>query len=249
MLTKQNIKYIQSLQHKKFRDELGVFVAEGPKVVEELLLSAKFNCEAIFSMAKWIEGLSSSLLDKISGKLQIVEAFELEKIANYSTPNSVVAVFKKSNPAEVIELKGNITLVLDGIQDPGNLGTIIRNADWFGIKNIICSTTTVDMYNSKVVQSTMASLSRLNIIYTDLYSWLRDHRDVKILATVLDGSPLEQTKHLHEAIVIIGNEANGIHSELVSLAEHKITIPRIGMAESLNAGVATGVVLYELCRK
>ena len=249
MLTKQSIKYIQSLQHKKFRDEYGVFVAEGPKMVEELLASAKFECDSIFSLAKWVESVDSSLLESVAGKIQLIEAFELEKIAHYSTPNAVVAVFRKRTPIELIDTKGNITLVLDGIQDPGNLGTIIRNADWFGIKNIVCSATTVDMYNSKVVQSTMASLARVDIFYTDLNSWLGSHHDVKILATVLDGSPIHLTQRPKEAIVIIGNESNGINTELLQFADEKITISRFGMAESLNAGVASGIVLYELLRE
>ncbi len=248
MLSKQTVKYIQSLQQKKFRDELGEFIGEGPKVVKELLLNGKFECLTIFTLAAWVHSLEKKLYQSLENKIQIIEENELLKIAHYTTPNNVVAVFKKAVPETRINVKKNITLVLDGIQDPGNLGTIIRNADWFGVKNVICSRNTVDMYNSKVVQSSMASLSRVNIIYTDVKEWLLKNHEVKIYATVLNGSPLDECSMDKECIIMIGNEANGLSAELIEIADQKITIPTFGLAESLNAGVASALVLYE-CRR
>ena len=138
--------------------------------------------------------------------------------------------------------------MLDDIQDPGNLGTIIRIADWFGVENIICSLHTADMYNGKVVQSTMASLQRVNLLYTNIEEWLKQQKDITILAATLNGKPLQTLSSLKEAIIIIGNESKGISESVMQLANEKITIPRYGDAESLNAAVAAGVIMYEVRR-
>jgi TrmH family RNA methyltransferase len=246
MLSKAIIKDIQSLQQKKFRDESHSFLAEGPKVVKELILSGIFQCKSIYAVSKWSDSLEKGFLNNIEDRLTIIEDFELEKIATYSTPNNVVAVFEKNIPDENFAVKNNITLVLDGIQDPGNLGTIIRTADWFGIKNIVCSKNTADKYNPKVVQSTMASLANVNIVYTDLGKWLTQHQSVKKIAATLGGADLKSYTSIKESIIIIGNEANGITPEILQLADEKVTIPRIGMAESLNAAVATAIILYAI---
>jgi len=245
MLSKATIKDIQSLQHKKFRDETHTFLAEGPKVVHELLQESAFECVAIYGLADWVEKAiqESTEFEKY---MHIVSEIELSKLATYTTPNKVVAVFKKATVVSNFELKNNITLVLDDIQDPGNLGTIIRTADWFGVKNIVCSLKTADAYNSKVVQSTMASLARVNILYTDHIDWVKKNRSVKVLATLLKGNALKEYKGLGEGILLIGNEANGLCEELQQLADEKITIPGFGKAESLNAAIATAIVLYEL---
>jgi TrmH family RNA methyltransferase len=136
--------------------------------------------------------------------------------------------------------------VLDDIQDPGNLGTIIRNADWFGVENIICSKGTADAYNPKVVQSTMASLGRVNILYTNIPEWLQQNKDIKKYAAVLGGKDLAAFGKIKEGILVIGNESKGISPEVQQLADEKITIPKIGAAESLNAAVATAVILYSI---
>ncbi len=245
MLSKATIKDIQSLQHKKFRDESHTFLAEGPKVVHELLQTAAFECVAIYGLSDWIEK-EINLLPDFEKFMHVVTEFELSKLATYATPNKVVAVFKKATVVSNIALKNNITLVLDDIQDPGNLGTIIRTADWFGIKNIICSLKTADAYNSKVVQSTMASLGNVNILYTNHIDWVKNNHSVKVLATLLKGNALKNYKGLGEGILLIGNEANGLCDELQQLADEKITIPAYGNAESLNAAIATAIVLYEL---
>ena len=158
----------------------------------------------------------------------------------------MVAIFEKSSQRFKITTSNKITLVLDTIQDPGNFGTIIRIADWFGITNIICSIGCADMYNTKVVQSTMGSLGRVNVIYTDLIDWLKDNNNVPILSASLQGYDIKSMGKLQEAILIIGNEANGISDGVMNLASKKITIPRLGGAESLNAAVATGIILSHI---
>jgi TrmH family RNA methyltransferase len=245
MLSKATIKDIQSLQHKKFRDETHSFSAEGPKVVHELLQAKAFECVAIYGLVDWVEK-ESHLLPEFAKFMHVVTEIELSKLATYATPNKAVAVFKKATVVSNIDLKNNITLVLDDIQDPGNLGTIIRTADWFGVKNIVCSLKTADAYNSKVVQSTMASLARVNILYTDHIDWVKKNHSVKVLATLLLGNALKNYKGIGECILLIGNEANGLCEELQQLADEKITIPGFGKAESLNAAIATAIVLYEL---
>jgi TrmH family RNA methyltransferase len=243
MFSKSTIKYIQSLQHKKFRDEYNCFVAEGPKVVNGLLSTGSFGVNGIYALQEWIDESDRDLLKLYDDKIEIVKDFELIKIASYTTANKVVAVFEQKVMQQIINVKNKFTLVLDDIQDPGNLGTIIRTADWFGIDNIICSVNTVDMYNSKVVQSTMASLGHVNILYTALPLWLKKQKDIKILAATIDGKSINSFSKLKEGILVIGNESKGISKEIVQLSDEKITIPKAGHAESLNAAVATGIIL------
>ena len=245
MLNKTHTKYIQSLHHKKFRDELGEFIAEGPKVVLELLDSREFVCIYIVAIESWVEA-NEKLLQKYPGpQVFAVKDFELEKISLLTTANNVLAVFKKKATAAFFP-ENKITLVLDGIQDPGNFGTIIRTADWFGIENIVCSPASADMYNPKVVQSTMGSLSRINIVYTKIEELLQQ-TGINKYAAALHGTPVNDCKKLTEAVIIIGNEGKGISQAVMQLANEKITIPRIGEAESLNAAVATGIILAQVC--
>ena len=243
MLSKTHTKYIQSLQHKKFRDEHSVFLAEGPKVVMDLLNSRKFVCKELFALNTWIEEHRKQLSLLHDTVITDVEDFELQKISALSTANAVLAVFEKRKPVNEFATALKITLALDTIQDPGNLGTIIRIADWFGIENIICSIGCADMYNAKVIQSTMGSLGRVNVIYTDLVKWLKDNDKVKIYAASLEGENVKAVGKLGEGILIIGNEANGVSDEVMELVTEKINIPRIGEAESLNAAVAAGIIL------
>jgi TrmH family RNA methyltransferase len=246
MLSKPTIKYIQSLQHKKFRDEHGVFVAEGPKVVNELLSSDQFPCVAIYATKSWVDMHQHQLSDFNVPLIQVIEDFELEKIAAYASPNQVVAIFKQRRAQLDFDVQENITLVLEDIQDPGNFGTIIRSADWFGVRNIVCSHKTVDQYNGKVVQSTMASLGRVNVLYTDIHPWLMAHRNVRIIATTLNGNAPQAYHGTNEAILLMGNEANGLSAESIDLSDDSVTIPKMGAAESLNVGVATAIMLYAL---
>lgn len=247
MLSKSHIKYIQSLHHKKFRDEEGAFIAEGAKVVMELLSSSKFICKQLIALPQWIDENESAIKKYYKDEITAAKDFELEKISALTTPNHVLAVFEKAKE-EVIIVKKKITLMLDTIQDPGNLGTIIRIADWFGVSSIVCSVNSADVYNPKVVQSTMGSIARVNIIYTDLKEWLLKNRQVKIFAAALKGEYINTIKNIDEAIIIIGNESKGISDELLQIADKKITIPKIGEAESLNAAVATGIILSHLIK-
>lgn len=243
MFSKSSLKYIQSLQHKKFRDEYNVFVAEGPKVVTGLLSTDKFPVKHIYALQGWVDEMGDDFIKFYANQIVIVKDFELDKIASYTTANKVVAVFEKTTVNINIQTSNKFTLVLDDIRDPGNLGTIIRTADWFGIENIICSPDTVDMYNSKVVQSTMASLGNVNILYEVLPAWIKNQKNINILAATLTGRPITECNDIKEAIIIIGNESKGVSNELIKLAKDHIMIPRYGKAESLNAAVATGIIL------
>ena len=244
MFSKSIVKYIQSLQHKKFRDAHNAFIAEGNKVVSELIGGNNFVCNNIYATNEWINDNEKLLLGINKEKIREVKDFELEKIAAFSTPNFVVAEFQKNTRLIDLNLKNKITVLLDDIRDPGNFGTIIRTADWFGIETIICSEQTVDMYNPKVIQSTMASFGRVNIVYTNLEEIIKKHHHIKSYAASLDGKDLQDCGKLKEGFIIIGNESKGISGLLLHLATERITIPRSGSAESLNAAVAAGIIFY-----
>ena len=234
---KSKTKYIQSLGEKKFREKEGVFVAEGPKLVKELL-KAEFEVHEIYALRKWLDENNKFIKSEVT--FEITEA-ELKGISFMTKPQSVLALVKMP-VTNTFVTKGKIILALDAIQDPGNLGTIIRTADWFGVQHIICSKDCVDVYNPKVVQATMGSIARVNVIYTDLYSRLQKEKDSRIYAAVLLGKDLRKVK-IKAGIILIGNESKGIRPEILGLANEKITIPGIGKAESLNAAVAAGIIL------
>ncbi|MCC7401806.1 MAG: RNA methyltransferase [Chitinophagaceae bacterium] len=243
MLIKSKLKYIQSLGHKKSRDESSAFVAEGPKLFAELMESAPEAILEVYALKEWIEKnkilLAKSLVVEISEQ-------ELERISHLSTPNNVLAVVRMFPVEEPVITAGKITLALDTIQDPGNLGTIIRTADWFGVDQVVCSHNCADIYNPKVVQSTMGSIARVKIFYTDLPKWLSQQKDIRIYAAVLEGREIGSMKKITEGIILIGNESKGIHEDILKLANVKVTVSRRGKAESLNAAVATGIVLERL---
>lgn len=236
MLTKAQVKYIQSLGHKKLRDSEQAFVAEGPKLINELLSAPNVVPRAIYAVDEFADEHPH-----ISNIVRIRNT-ELERISSLSAPNSVLGVF--SMPAfETPYYSGTISIMLDGIQDPGNLGSIIRSADWFGIRNIICSHDCADNFNSKVVQSTMGSITRVRLDYTNLLEFVTEKKLPPLYATTLNGKNIFEMGPVKEGIFIIGNESKGIHEELLEKAQHRITIPKKGQAESLNAGVATGIIL------
>lgn len=243
MLSKSKLKYIQSLGQKKFRQQEGLFIAEGPKLVNDLLEMKNSSIQEIFALKEWIEDNK-----KIADSYQVVEitAIELEKISQLSSPNQVVAVVKQFAIDENIEVKDKITLVLDNIQDPGNMGTIIRIADWYGIDQIVCNTQSADMYNPKVIQSTMGSIARVKVFYTDLSDWLSKQKGISIYAAMLNGDDVTSMQKIKEGIIVIGNESKGISDDVLKLVSKKITIPQKGKAESLNAAVATGIILSHL---
>lgn len=243
MLVKSRLKYIQSLSQKKSRDADGVFIAEGNKLVKELLKADNATIIELYAVKKWLEENKKYLAK--TDCTEISET-ELERISQLSTPNQVLAIIKKFQWDEKIDAKGKITLVLETIQDPGNLGTIIRTADWFGVEQIVCSHDCADVYNPKVVQSTMGSLARVKVIYAELKKWMALQKDIRIYATVLEGQDITSMKKINEGIILIGNESRGISDDLLRMTNVKTTIPKIGKAESLNAAIATGIVLSRL---
>ena len=246
MISKAQIKYIQSLGQKKHRDEQGVFIAEGPKLVKEIV-AGDAGVQQLFATEEWISENRNWLMNhsRVTNNLTEISIAELEKISQLTTPNQVIAVVKKFATKEPI-VKGKIILVLDRIQDPGNMGTIIRTADWFGVDQIVCSDDCADLYNPKVVQATMGSIVRVKIFYTSLDSWLRKQHEIRIYSTVLVGKDISKMSKIREGLILIGNESKGIDENLVELANEKITIPKIGNAESLNAAVAAGIILSYL---
>jgi len=241
MVSRSQLKYIQSLGQKKYRDEEGVFVAEGPKLVKELIES-DVELTQVYALNEWIED-NKDLLRSVN--VTAINETELERTSQLKTPNKVIAIVKKFEVNEP-GIKERISLVLDAIRDPGNLGTIIRIADWFGVSQIICSTDCADMYNSKVVQATMGSIARVNVFYTDLPVWLKQRSGVRIYAAMLEGKDVTKMSTIKEGLIIIGNESMGINKEVLQYSNEKISIPRKGSAESLNAAVATGIILSHL---
>ena len=259
LVTKSQVKYIQSLGHKKFRDEEGVFIAEGPKIVGELLCVPGMRCRQIYALKKWISGQhgpGTASLPNAEGRVPIVASIpiqevseaDLERCSVLSTPNQVVALFEKPH-YQAPEFNKGITVVLDGIQDPGNLGTIVRTADWFGINTVLCSADSADVFNAKAIQSTMGSIGRVQVLYSDPVAMIRRYPELPVYAAVLGGKSLYDTVPSGRGWIVIGNESKGIGPELLELTTDRITIPGAGRAESLNAAVATGIILSRLAAR
>lgn len=246
MLTKLQVKYIQSLNEKKFRKQEGLFIAEGPKIVTELLDNPHIEPVALYGTREWWqqEDVSKKITD--IAKMHEISMNELQKISMLSAPNRVLGLFRFPVFPEAVNFKKRISLVLDGIQDPGNMGTIIRIADWYGIKHVIASNDSADVFNPKVVQSTMGSITRVQVLYKDLLPFLSDHVAIPLFASTLHGQPLGTFKHVQEGFLLVGNESKGVRKELLKLAAHQLTIPKLGNAESLNAAVATGIILSHI---
>lgn len=245
MITKSQVKYIQSLGQKKFRDEAGEFVAEGPKIINELLGLPQLPLIALYATREWLDEQATLLAGTPSGVVYEVTPSELERCSFLTTPNRVVGIFKKP-PQPALPVTGaGIGLMLDGIQDPGNLGSIIRIADWFGVQQVFCSNDCADAFAPKVIQSTMASIVRVQLWYTDLPAFVQQQLP-QLYAATLQGKPLAAFGRLTNGIVVIGNESKGISKDLLDRCQHQITIPRRGHAESLNAAVACGIVLSHL---
>ena len=245
MITKNQIKYINSLQQKKFRSEHQSFIVEGAKSVLELLKS-DFELELLFVTQEFLKA-NEELLETLPIQVEQADQQELEKAGSYSSNNAALAVAKTKENHKLLVGENEYALILDDIRDPGNLGTIIRVGDWYGIHKIICSHSTVDFYNPKVIASTMGSFTRTNLYYTDLEEFIKQ-QNTPIYGTLLDGNNIHQTKFAKSGYIVIGNEANGISEGVEKLVTDKITIPSFGGAESLNAGIATAVVLDNLRR-
>ena len=234
MLTKNQIKLIRSLSLKKNRQKHGLFIVEGEKLVNEVL-SSDWEVEGIYATKEWL-----------GENATIISNNDLSRISSLKTPNKVVAVVKIKKSS--LHITSNTVLALDGVKDPGNLGTIIRLADWFGVEDIICSDDCVDYLNPKVVQSSMGSFTRVNLHYTSLIDVFKKHSDYKLFMTVLNGTPLKEMTNTYKKIVVLGSESKGISEEVLKLGSEKITIPKseFSKAESLNVSIAAAIVLSSI---
>ena len=236
MLSRSEVKYIQSLCQKKQRQQEGLFIAEGPKIAEELLQS-DFIIKKIYALPEWIASNPAN-----DNSIIEIDEIDLSRISTLQTPHQVLVVAAQKNDVYKPVLKNKLSIVLDGIQDPGNMGTIIRIADWFGIENIICSEDTVELYNPKVIQSTMGSCFRVQVQTADIEKVLKESK-LPVVGTLLNGASVYAEKMPSKGFLIIGNESKGIRPNLKSFITQPVSIPNFGGAESLNAAVAAGIVM------
>ncbi len=248
MLSKNKIKYLRSLELKKNRKEERVFIAENHKLVDELL--GYFHCRILIATADWLRGHSYLQADEI---IEVTQE-ELSRVSLLKTPQEVLAVFEQPAYEYSPEVINNsLCLALDDIQDPGNLGTIIRIADWFGIEHIFCSQGTVDVYNPKTVQATMGALARVKLHYCDLPALISSLEDVPVFGTFLDGNNMYQEVLAPNGLIVMGNEGNGVSEEVSKLINRRLFIPNYPQeretSESLNVAVATSIVCAEFRRR
>ena len=239
MVGKNKIKLINSLSQKKQRLKHKQFIAEGKKTIGELLKS-DFELEMLLAETK--------MFDIPNEKFEPIDRSLLKKISQLTTPQAALAVFKTPKPRKINENK--LLVALDKVRDPGNLGTIIRLCDWFGASDLICSEDTVDCYNPKVVQATMGSIARVNVVYADLQEFLKSRTPV--YGTFMNGENVYKTPLSKEGVLVLGNEANGISKEIESLVSKKLAIPQFGAqktTESLNVATATAILLSEFKRR
>ena len=237
MVVKSELKLIKSLQQKKCRNEHGLFVVEGKKTVEEVL-NSNMEIYKLFTV-------DSNQLETGDVPFYSISNKELSQISSLKNPNGYLGVFHIPKPTD--QILSDWILVLDGVQDPGNLGTIIRLCDWFGITDIICSTDTVDCYNPKVLQATMGSITRVNVQYKDLDAFLNS-TELPVYGTFMDGVSVNNTKLPKKGIMIMGNEGKGISDAIAKLCTDRLAIPQFGEAttESLNVASATAILLHEI---
>jgi TrmH family RNA methyltransferase len=245
MLSKTHFSRIRSLHLKKNRDAADVFIAEGSKVVMELLGSGKFLCRELIVASEWLSRHSDAPVLAHTSLISVAGADQLNALSLLQKNQEVIGLFRRAIIPDEPTVEG-ITLILDGIRDPGNLGTLIRTADWFGLGAIICSHDTVDCYNPKVVQSAMGSMARVDVHYADLTGWLIKYPEIPVCAAVPGGRPVRELGQINEGFLIIGSESHGIRPELLSLATQRVGISGAGTAESLNAAVAAGILLSYL---
>lgn len=243
MLSNRQIKLIQSLKQKKFRKEEELFVAEGDKIALELLQSNAYEIVEIYALNDWLDK-HQQLLKKHEGKIIEISEKELHKISFLSTANNVLLLLKITNKTS---RNTNWEIAIDNLQDPGNLGTIIRIADWYGIEKIVLSNQSVDVYNPKVIQATMGSIARVGVEYQNLNDYLKD-TEKPIFAAVLGGESLKNFRFPSKGILLMGNESQGLKNEMKQLANYQLEIPRYGKAESLNVSVATAIFCHEIKR-
>ena len=246
MLTKAKIKYIKSLQLKKYRQQEQCFLVEGEKNVIEFLTS-DYQVDIVAGVVEMLQKHSAKL---ITSKSKIYEVKEklLSDIGSFKNNNSLIAVVQIPKAEQKIEYNTKLNLVLDDIQDPGNMGTIIRIADWYGIENIFASITTTDIFNPKVVNATMGSLTRVKVRYTNLEKLLSEYKG-EVYGAYLAGNSIHEVNFAEAAMLVIGNESKGISDSVEKYISKKITIPRYGGAESLNAAMATAIICDNISRK
>ena len=237
MVSKSQIKFVRQLAQKKQRDQHHLFIAEGHKVVQEFI-KENYQLHQLFT---------SNLSLFSNNQATLVSKLEMKTMSALKSPSNALAVFAKPNEQTLTHSK--LILALESIQDPGNLGTIIRLCDWFGIQNIVCSIDTVDCYNPKVIRSTMGSLARVKVHYKDLNAWLSGMQDCQIVATSMDGQSVYEFAFDSPTVLVIGSEGRGLSKQTQKLAINVVSIPRNGGAESLNAAMATGIIVAEACRK
>lgn len=246
MISKQQIKLIHSLANKKYRNKYGKFVAEGAKIAEEII-KTKVNPSKVFATENWVTENQLLLNAFPLIKPEIITPQEMKSISNLSTPSEILLVLDIPDN-KTFNSDDHIVIALDAIRDPGNLGTIIRIADWYGLNQILCSEDCVDVWNAKVVQASMGSILRVNCLYVDLKEYLQG-LNMPIYASKLDGElNIHQLKKIGKAVLVIGNESVGISDAITSIANYTISIPRYGSAESLNAAIATGILLDNFIR-
>ncbi len=246
-LSKNKLKYIRSLKEKKYRSEYGTFVAEGNKMVSDLLPHLK--CQLLIATADFLNTIN---LQNVEEVIEINDK-ELSQASFLQNPQQVLAVFYQPKNDTLIDLSDQLVLALDGIQDPGNMGTIIRLADWYGVRYIFCSQDTVDIYNPKVVQATMGALARVSVHYVDLAGFLGQNNHLPVYGTLLDGRDMYNEDISSTGIIVMGNEGNGIRPEIEKLITKKLFIPNypIGSptSESLNVAIATAIICAEFRRR
>ncbi|MBS1596420.1 MAG: RNA methyltransferase [Bacteroidetes bacterium] len=242
-VSKAQIKFIRSLHQKKYRQMYGKFLVEGDKSVRELLHSA-FKIDAIYGLSGWVERYHTQALE-----IHSVSPAELAELSTHEQPDEVVAIAHIPDQTDPQLAPQGLYIACDRLNDPGNAGTIIRIADWFGATGVVFSENSVDIYNPKVVSAAKGSLFRMPVIYTDLPVMLSRNKDIPVIGTYMDGESIYTTTLPNSGILLIGNEANGIREELSALVTQRISIPAFGKAESLNAGVATGILMSEWRRQ
>ena len=260
MISKNTIKQIRSLEQRKFRKLLGEFIAEGNKLVEDNLASMK--CHRLIATAEWVQ--SHGHLCGLAEECIEVTRDEMEKVSLMQTPQDVLATFyipkncsnsDCTDANELSKLQDELVIALYSVQDPGKLGTIIRLCDWFGIRDIFCSTTTADCYSPKVVQATMGAIARVRVHYLDLPSFLQNisSQNIPIYGTFLEGENIYKTELSKNGVIVMGNEGNGISSDVEALVTKKINIPSYpadsATSESLNVGIATAITVAEFRRR
>ncbi len=248
-LSRNKIKLIRSLKEKKFRDEQQLFVAEGNKLVSELLKNKNSRCYFLAALPEWLDAHPGVL----AGEVIVASETELNRATFMKTPPPVIALFHQPNHDAVqFDLENGISLVLDGVQDPGNVGTIVRIADWFGIEQVICSGDTADIYNPKTVQATMGAIARVKVIYTDIVHFLQEQERLPIYGTFLDGHNIYEETLPNAGIIVLGSEGKGISREVEKRISRRLFIPSFppgrATSESLNVATAAAIICSEFRR-